>query len=389
MVVYSIFAFDENTPFPGLYALVPTIGTGLLILSAVPNTFVYKLLSLKPMVGIGLISYSAYLWHQPILVFANHQTVGDVSDLLTLILCAVSFILAWFSWRYVEKPFRDKNKVSRSFIFKFTFGGIIFFSLIGQWLNVIDGGLTFLPPEQRQVFSRYINSSDYVVKRHAEIRLKEFDKTNDKRDILIIGDSYSEDLVNAVFEAKMDETYEFSSYYIPVKCGVLFVKNKSNREHPNTPCKKTSFYEKNVQELMFLADEVWIISAWKKADLSYLKISLNNVIQINKNVTIFGSKNFGSISKEWYEQHEIEQWSSPILKESDVNLFRDLYILNNSIENVTVSLGLKFINTQELLCQGEKYCQNYLKGDIISYDGSHLTPYGAEILGFNLKQLLE
>jgi hypothetical protein len=315
--------------------------------------------------------------------------VGDVSDLLTLILCAVSFILAWFSWRYVEKPFRDKNKVSRSFIFKFTFGGIIFFSLIGQWLNVIDGGLTFLPPEQRQVFSRYINSSDYVVKRHAEIRLKEFDKTNDKRDILIIGDSYSEDLVNAVFEAKMDETYEFSSYYIPVKCGVLFVKNKSNREHPNTPCKKTSFYEKNVQELMFLADEVWIISAWKKADLSYLKISLNNVIQINKNVTIFGSKNFGSISKEWYEQHEIEQWSSPILKESDVNLFRDLYILNNSIENVTVSLGLKFINTQELLCQGEKYCQNYLKGDIISYDGSHLTPYGAEILGFNLKQLLE
>ncbi len=389
MIIYSVVAFDKNTPFPGLYALVPTIGTGLLILSAVPNTVVHKFLSLKPIVGMGLISYSAYLWHQPILAFAHHRIMGEVSNLLILFLCAFSFILAWFSWRYIETPFRDKTKVSRSFIFKFSFGGIIFFSLIGQGLNVIDGGLIFLPPEQKKVFSRFINSTDYVVKRHAEIELKKFDKTNDKRDILIIGDSYSEDLVNAVFEAKMDETYEFSSYYIPLKCGVLFVENKSDREDPKTPCEKTSFYDINLQELMLLADEVWIVSAWKKADLTYMEMSVDNIVQINKNFTIFGSKSFGSVSREWYEQHEIEQWSSPILKESDLLLYKDLSILNNSIENIVISSGGNFINIQELICKGEKYCQNYLKGDIISHDGGHLTPYGAKILGFNLKQLLE
>ena len=72
LIIYAIFKFDNQLPFPSFYALVPTIGAGLIILCATQITFVGKLLGNKLLVGIGLISYSAYLWHQPLLAFSKY-----------------------------------------------------------------------------------------------------------------------------------------------------------------------------------------------------------------------------------------------------------------------------------------------------------------------------
>jgi peptidoglycan/LPS O-acetylase OafA/YrhL len=139
MIVYSVIVFDKATPFPSMYALVPTIGTGLLILCAVPKTFMHNLLSFKFIVGIGLISYSAYLWHQPLLAFARHRLLGEVSDFILIILCASSLVMAWFSWRFIEKPFRNKNTFTRNRIFIYSLTGIFVFCLIGFSLNINDG----------------------------------------------------------------------------------------------------------------------------------------------------------------------------------------------------------------------------------------------------------
>ncbi len=67
LIIGSIFIFDELTPFPSYYALAPVLGVMLIILFARSGTFVASLLSNKIIVQIGLISYSTYLWHQPIL----------------------------------------------------------------------------------------------------------------------------------------------------------------------------------------------------------------------------------------------------------------------------------------------------------------------------------
>tara|TARA_B100000900_G_scaffold393049_1_gene389149 strand:+ start:288 stop:2207 length:1920 start_codon:yes stop_codon:yes gene_type:complete len=153
MIAYSIFAFDKTTPFPSFYALIPTIGTGLLILCAVPKTFVHRLLSLKFIVGLGLISYSAYLWHQPLLAFARYRLVGDVSVLLLITLCLASLIIAWFSWRFVEGPFRNKNQTTRKFIFTFSIIGLSAFSLIGISSHFSNGFFSRLSEEEQQIYS--------------------------------------------------------------------------------------------------------------------------------------------------------------------------------------------------------------------------------------------
>jgi len=139
MIIFSILVFDANTPFPSFYALIPTVGTGLLILSAVKNTFVHKVLSYSPLVGVGLISYSAYLWHQPILSFARHRSLGELSDILLIFLCFASLLVAYVSWKWVEKPFRDKNKVSRKLIFSWSIFGLLSFFLFGLTIHKNNG----------------------------------------------------------------------------------------------------------------------------------------------------------------------------------------------------------------------------------------------------------
>lgn len=117
MIACACLAFDESTPFPSLYALLPTVGTGLVILFAQPGTWAERILGSRILVGIGLISYSAYLWHQPLFAFARHATLAQPSTSVYLVLIAATFILAYATWRFVENPFRNRQLISRRKIF--------------------------------------------------------------------------------------------------------------------------------------------------------------------------------------------------------------------------------------------------------------------------------
>jgi len=109
-IVASIFAYDRGTPFPSLYTLMPVIGVVLVILNSHQDTLVSKFLSNRLFVGIGLISYSLYLWHQPIFALTRQFLVDDFSHRLAIALIFVILILSYFTWKFIEQPARKFKK---------------------------------------------------------------------------------------------------------------------------------------------------------------------------------------------------------------------------------------------------------------------------------------
>ena len=110
LIAMSVLVYDASTPFPSLYALAPVGGTALVILYGGAGTLPARLLSGRLMVGIGLISYSAYLWHQPLFAFARLRSPGYPPDTVMALLALATLGLAWLSWRYVEQPFRRRPR---------------------------------------------------------------------------------------------------------------------------------------------------------------------------------------------------------------------------------------------------------------------------------------
>lgn len=115
MIAYAVFVYTEATPFPGPNALLPCLGAALLIYVGGHHTSrVHRVLMLKPMVGIGLISYSLYLVHWPMVVFLRYYHLRAPSYGEMVLIALASVALAVFSWKFIEQPFRKpKHRASR------------------------------------------------------------------------------------------------------------------------------------------------------------------------------------------------------------------------------------------------------------------------------------
>ena len=111
LIVAPIYLYNEHAPFPGIHAAAPVIGAALLIRYAT-GTAMSAVLSTRPLVFIGLISYSAYLWHQPLFAMARYVDVArPLGRAATVVLCVLTLVMAAATWRWIETPFRDRRRV--------------------------------------------------------------------------------------------------------------------------------------------------------------------------------------------------------------------------------------------------------------------------------------
>lgn len=166
LILTSMALITEHTPFPGLAALGPVLGATLLILAgAGAGSGASRLLSLRPLVWIGLLSYSLYLWHWPILVAA--KTALDTPDLGfgTALACVLASILAaWTSWRWVERPFR-KPRAQGGFsgrqILGFSGAATVCIMTCAAVILSQRGVVGQFPPERTAAYKRAIRTSSF------------------------------------------------------------------------------------------------------------------------------------------------------------------------------------------------------------------------------------
>jgi len=124
-ILCAVYFFDRETKFPGFAASLPCFGTAMILwTNNHASTSVGRFLALRPVVFVGLISYSLYLWHWPLLVFAKYMALEPIPWFQRILILLGSMVLAVLSWRFVEAPFR-KRTLFKSRAMIFSFAGII------------------------------------------------------------------------------------------------------------------------------------------------------------------------------------------------------------------------------------------------------------------------
>lgn len=140
VLVASFLLFTPAILHPSLWTLIPVLGTVLIIVCAQPNTLTAKLLSLKPLVWIGLLSYSAYLWHQPLFAFTRITRLqAELPLTITLGLIVLTFLLAAISWRFIEQPFRNRAFLRRKQVFGLSLAAMLGLAAPMLWIQQQQG----------------------------------------------------------------------------------------------------------------------------------------------------------------------------------------------------------------------------------------------------------
>ncbi len=237
----SIVLYTEATPFPGLAALLPVLGSGLIIHSGMGGgriVYCKKILSSPPLVFIKLISYSLYLWHWPFVVFWKYLSFKPFGIYDSIAIIMASLLIASISWKFFEQAFRGKKQLLKDRNSLFAVAAMVMMISVGIGIIIyLEKGMAYrYPAEIVNVIDRAKN--DPVMKSHRkwEITNRNIssgaiphiigDKTN-KPSFALVGDSHALSLIPA-FELNAIKN-RMSGYAITM-ASTPFLKNiKKNR----------------------------------------------------------------------------------------------------------------------------------------------------------------
>ena len=209
-ILWPVLAYSTETPFPGLAALPPCLGAATLIAVGAGNSsLVTRFLSLPVMVFIGKLSYSLYLWHWPVISLTYYH-FGALTPTLGLLCLAASFALSYLSWRYVERPVRNRQRIGDRKIVAGSATAIVLSIGIGLTIWQLDGLPNRMDPELMAMadsrnFLHDRRDCHFVTPQRAragEVCIRGAEGVDPS--FVLIGDSHADALSPAIFAAAAD-----------------------------------------------------------------------------------------------------------------------------------------------------------------------------------------
>ena len=401
MIILNIIFFNLDFNHPSIFTLPAVAGVCIIIWFSHKDDFVTRILASKLFVGIGLISYSLYLWHYPIFAFARRTEFihGDLYK--KLLIGIITIILSIVSYYFVERVARDKK-----YKFKKVFLNIISIFIILFSFNLF---VIFNDGFKKKFSGIYINNKIFKedLKKESWKYLNDFNiqrfNSKNKIKVLIIGDSNSKDLFNTFdLNKELFINYEFVRYGENYNQSFLFPYSQKNQDLTNLQNSK-----------IFKQANVILISNYFNSEKSFE--SLNNFIdlfKIRKKIILTSNSNIYYSGKKFKQFYNLTLFDYFLLKNKDKSVFIDKDLtssdinqinkyyfdnlnkkktdkINRRLDAISKKHNIKFLYKQEFQCQLEKQtCYGTTDdGKKVYYDNSHFTLDGAKFFGKKIYEL--
>lgn len=408
LITYAVLHFDSQTRHPGLITLLPVAGTALIIYFSNSKELVGRVLSSKPFVAVGLVSYSLYLWHYPIFAFAriNESTTNNYDKFGWL---GLAFLMSVASYFLIEKPFRNKTTWPTK--------------------NLVTAVCIALPSTAVMVFFLFPFSFDYLdiedLATKRPILMADYtgyqknwfhkrdNRTNafidpGKTNILIVGNSHGTDTYNAITQNgqlfdELEVTIihhserELWSPQYQVFCFLEFLKNGSNT------CKGKQFATKSVLARVYQeADVILFSTRWSGKDLIALQEIVNILKRDGKTVVITSNapqqphteitkgdtplKSFIKVHRRFPVQAEQKTIERTTYKNASGNT--DIVEINKKLFEIAHANNTILLDKIDYICDRKVERCSVLTPTkhLINWDYGHHTITGAKFLGGVMKE---
>jgi len=394
----AVLTFDASTPFPGIAAALPSLGAAFVIWSGQPSSasaadvgveprpLALRLLALPPLVFIGLISYSLYLWHWPLIVLAGQWSAAPLSLTKTVLVVCATFAIASASWKFVEQPLRRGTSLWTTRGLRVRYSGVLvaILALVGISLD-IGGGFPWLQP--RAVLAVVDDARDRSPLRErchfepSEQGRRTFAETcvfgsaSDRR-IVVLGDSHGAELSYALSEIAQEHhlhVRQITASGCPPLLDLALVRRPGCAEHnskmiralaespPSTILIAASYFHKRGA------------SDWPEASWRALERTVSTLHRFGHDVVVLGGwppHPNGDLPHALAKEVRRGNPAADYVFAIDPERAR---VIDENLKAIATRQGATYIPLLEAVCGGSLKCHAYPHGQSIYFDGGHIS----------------